>query len=85
MSIINVNNVLPSSGTTVNINGARFLTSAQYIAISEAPVALGLESVALGNGALTGTSWNSYLNIGPEGPEPREDAEGTLPKTWSLW
>lgn len=35
--------------------------------------------------ALTGTTWNSYLNIGPEGPEPREDPEGTLPKTWSLW
>ena len=62
MSIINVNNVLPSSGTTVNINGARFLTSAQYIAISEAPVALGLESVALGNGALTGTSTGAQAN-----------------------
>jgi len=34
---------------------------------------------------LTGNGWNSYLNIGPEGPEPREDPEGTLPKNWSLW
>jgi hypothetical protein len=36
-------------------------------------------------GALTGTTWNSYLTIGKEGPEPREDPEGVLPKTWSLW
>jgi hypothetical protein len=36
-------------------------------------------------GALTGTTWNSYLTIGKEGPEPREDPEGVLPKNWSLW
>lgn len=56
MSQINVNDILPFSGTTVSVNGAKFLTSSQYIAISQAPVALGIESVALGNGALTNTS-----------------------------
>lgn len=34
--------------------------------------------------ALTGTSWNSYLTAAKDPPEPREDPEGTLPKTWSL-
>lgn len=62
MSQINVNTILPLSGTTVNVNGAEFLTSPFYIAISDAPVALGIESVSLGIGALIGTTTSAQAN-----------------------
>jgi hypothetical protein len=62
MSQINVNTIIPFSGTTVAVNGAKFLTSSQYIAISNNPVDLGIESVALGNRALTNSNTSAVGN-----------------------
>lgn len=62
MSTINVDTVLPFSGTTVAVNGVKFLTSPLYIAISNNPVALGIESLALGNRALTNSNSSAQAN-----------------------
>jgi len=78
---------LDSAGLTPN----EIADAAQWRLRTDETVPLLLEAELLDGGAgdfkaaLTGTTWNSYLTIGKEGPEPREDPEGTLPKTWSLW
>ena len=75
MSQINVNTIVPFSGTTVSVNGAKFLTSSQYIAISNNPVALGLECLALGNGALVNSDSSTIANTAL-GHRALEDSTG---------